>query len=148
MSENAKKYIGVKIVTAEPMTLGDFERIHDRSLGAVTGGDGYKVTYPDGYVSWCPKEQFEEANRPMTGMTFGHAIEAVKKGCKIARKGWNGKGIFVELQTPDSLSKMSSPYLFIDTTGLQTDNDHAPKSRVPWLASQTDMLSDDWMIVG
>ena len=81
-------------------------------------------------------------------MKFGQAIEALKEGKKVARKGWNGKGIFIELQVPDAHSKMSSPYTFIDTTGLQGDNPDAPRSRVPWLASQTDMLSSDWETVG
>lgn len=80
-------------------------------------------------------------------MNFGQALEALKEGKKAARLGWNGKGIFIELQKPDANSKMTSPYIFIDTTGLQTDNAVAPKSRVPWLASQTDMLADDWGIV-
>lgn len=80
-------------------------------------------------------------------MNFGLALEALKDGKKVARSGWNGKGIFIELQLPDAYSKMTHPYIFIDTTGLQTDNPDAPKSRVPWLASQTDMLSEDWMIV-
>jgi len=80
-------------------------------------------------------------------MNFGQTIEALKNGNKVARKGWNGKGIFIELQVPDANSKMTSPYIFIDTTGLQTDNEAAPKSLVPWLASQTDMLADDWCVV-
>ena len=80
-------------------------------------------------------------------MNFGQAIEALKAGKKVARKGWNGKGIFIELQNPDEHSKMTHSYIFIDTTGLQTDNPNAPKDRVPWLASQTDMLAEDWMIV-
>ena len=79
-------------------------------------------------------------------MNFGQALDQLKQGKKMQRQGWNGKGIFIDLQTPDVNSKMTSPYLFIDTTGLQTDNPDAPKSRVPWLASQTDMLSDDWEI--
>lgn len=81
-------------------------------------------------------------------MNFGTALEALKCGKKVAREGWNGKGIFVELQRPDANSKMTSPYIFIDTTGLQTGNPAAPKSRVPWLASQTDMLAEDWNLVG
>lgn len=80
-------------------------------------------------------------------MTFGEAIEMMKNGKRVARKGWNGKGIFCEIQVPDEHSKMTSPYIYIDTTGLQTDNPDAPKSLVPWLASQTDMLADDWMVV-
>lgn len=80
-------------------------------------------------------------------MTFGKALEELKMGNKVARKGWNGKGIFIELQRPDEFSKMTHPYIYIDTTGLQTDNESAPKDRVPWLASQTDMLSEDWYVV-
>jgi hypothetical protein len=78
-------------------------------------------------------------------MNFGQAIELLKCGKKVARKGWNGKGIFLELQDPDEHSKMTHPYIYIDTTGLETENEYAPKNRVPWLASQTDMLSEDWV---
>ena len=81
-------------------------------------------------------------------MNFGQAIEQMKQGKKVARKGWNGKGIHLEIQFPDEHSKMTHPYIFIDTTGLQTDNPYAPKDRVPWLASQTDMLAEDWYVVG
>lgn len=75
---------------------------------------------------------------------FGWALNQLRNGKRVQRAGWNGKGIFIELQRPDENSKMTSPYIFIDTTGLQTDNPDAPKSRVPWLASQTDMLAEDW----
>lgn len=78
---------------------------------------------------------------------FGEAIDFLKQGLKVARRGWNGKGIFIELQVPDEYSKMTHPYIFIDTTGLKTDNEQAPKNRVPWLASQTDMLAEDWYVV-
>lgn len=80
-------------------------------------------------------------------MSFGEALLALKKGARLARKGWNGRGIFIELQRPDTHSRMTSPYIFIDTSGLQTANSDAPKSRVPWIASQTDMLAEDWQIV-
>jgi len=80
-------------------------------------------------------------------MNFGQALEELKIGARVARRNWNGKGIFIELQVPDEHSKMTSPYIFIDTTGLETENPDAPKSRVPWLASQTDMLAEDWVIV-
>ena len=75
---------------------------------------------------------------------FGVAIERLKEGKRVRRAGWNGKGIFIELQRPDEFSKMTHPYIFIDTTGLETDNPDAPRDRVPWLASQTDMRSEDW----
>jgi hypothetical protein len=80
-------------------------------------------------------------------MNFGQALGNLKTGAKVARKGWNGKGIFIELQVPDEHSKMTSPYIFIDTTWLQTENLDVFKSRVPWVASQTDMLAEDWVIV-
>ena len=80
-------------------------------------------------------------------MNFGKALEALKEGKKAKSKGWNGKGIFLELQVPDEHSKMTHPYIYIDTSGLQTDNPYAPKNRVPWLASQTDMLAEDWEVV-
>ena len=71
---------------------------------------------------------------------FGEALKALKAGKKVARKGWNGKGIFVMLQVPDEHSKMTRPYLYIDTTGLQTNNPDAPPTKTasscPVLASQ------------
>jgi hypothetical protein len=77
---------------------------------------------------------------------FGWALAQLRGGSKVCRKGWNGRGIFIELQKPDENSKMTHPYIFIDTTGLQTENPDAPKDRVPWLASQTDMLAEDWEV--
>lgn len=141
------KYIGVKIVNAEPMTREAFEAKHGRNVGGDKHGEGYEVTYEGGYQAWSPEDVFDAAYRPIDGMTFGLAIEALKMGKKVARAGWNGKGIFIELQVPDQYSKMSSPYIFIDTTGLQSDNPDAPRSRVPWLASQTDTLAEDWRVV-
>lgn len=93
---------------------------------------------------------------PMTGesgcekvqdLDFGAAVRAVKGGQRIARKGWNGKGIYLEVQVPDAHSKMTMPYIYIVTESLVTDNPHAIKGRVPWLASQTDMLAEDWYIL-
>lgn len=80
-------------------------------------------------------------------MNFGEALEALKEGKKVARRGWNGKGIYIELQRPDAHSKMTLPYIYIVTNGLVTDNPDASKGVVPWLASQTDMLAEDWLIV-
>ena len=80
----------------------------------------------------------------MENGNFGQAIEELKAGRKCWRKNWNGKGVFIELQKPDEYSKMTSPYIYIDATKLQTDNSEAPKSRVPWVVSQTDVLAEDW----
>lgn len=88
-----------------------------------------------------------EAGEEPEPRDFGWALYKLRQGLAVRRRGWNGEGIFIKIQTPDAYSKMTSPYLYIDTTGLQTQNTEAPKSRVPWLASQTDMLAEDWEIV-
>lgn len=79
-------------------------------------------------------------------MDFGWALRQLKEGKKVCRLGWNGKGIYIELQRPDEHSKMTQPYIYIVTTGLVSDNPNAPRGVVPWLASQTDMLAEDWMV--
>ena len=76
--------------------------------------------------------------------SLGWAIDRLKQGAKVARNGWNGKEIFIELQIPDTNSKMSHPYIYIDTTGLISNNPNAKRNLVPWLASQTDLLAEDW----
>lgn len=71
-------------------------------------------------------------------MTFGEALERLKARNKVSRESWNGRGQFLELQVPDANSKMTIPYIYITT--VQGD-------RVPWVASQTDLISNDWFLV-
>lgn len=78
-------------------------------------------------------------------MSFSGALNALKTGLKVARTGWNGKGLWLELQRPDAHSKMTLPYIFMS---YPADAQNTPGARVPWLASQTDLLSDDWILVG
>lgn len=80
-------------------------------------------------------------------MRFGEALLQLEQGNRVARKGWNGKGIYLELQEPDANSKMTQPYIYIVTTKLETDNLDAPKGIVPWVASQTDILARDWVLI-
>lgn len=103
-----------------------------------------------------------------TARTFGEAIEALKQGKRVARAGWNGKGMFVFLNKgalrPNSLVEGGSDSptkcegiraeLFENVYGegatrLPNINMHtATGSTVTgWLASQTDMLSEDWVIL-
>ena len=124
-----KQYIGTKIIEAEPFD------------------EGYRVKYPDGYTSWLPKAAFENAYHSLDGgLSFSHALELLKAGKRMRRAGWNGRGIFIEVQRPDEHSKMTAPYIYINTAGLQTNNPQAPKCVVPWLASQSDMLAEDWEV--
>ena len=77
-------------------------------------------------------------------MDFGDALRALKQGKRLSRTGWNGKGLWLELQVPDAGSKMTLPYVYLN----YPDNaQNTPGARVPWLASQTDMLAEDWGIV-
>jgi len=73
-------------------------------------------------------------------MNFGQALEQLKTGGKVQRTGWNGKGMWLELQVPDAHSKMTLPYLYLNYPS-------EPGARVPWHASQTDVLANDWMNV-
>ena len=80
-------------------------------------------------------------------MDFGNAIRELKNGKSLYRKGWNGKNICIKLMKVSDSLDMTQDYIYIDTTDLKTNNRDAPKSKVPWLASQTDMLADDWEVV-
>lgn len=69
---------------------------------------------------------------------FSWALLQLKEGKKMTREGWNGPGQFIQMQSPTDLSKMTLPYLYITTvTG----------DLVPWVASITDLLAEDWDIV-
>lgn len=73
-------------------------------------------------------------------MDFSQALERLKRGLPVARKGWNGKGLLVKAQFPDDNSKMGNPYLYIDATKLGGTLN-------PWVPSQTDLFAEDWGVV-
>lgn len=154
-----KQYIGTKIIMAEPAVritgpMGARRVVplsHQPVTSPVDQVDmGYKVVYEDGYESWSPQDVFEKAYRQTDCLSFGMAIEAAKLGKRIARKGWNGKGQYVELATCISYKNRKGKAInaehraignqalaFVGTSGVQ----------MGWLASQADMLADDWVIV-
>jgi hypothetical protein len=132
-----QRYVGTKIIIAEPMTLSEWARHAGKDISAPDA-PGYLVEYDDGYQSWSPKDVFEEAYRRADALPFGLALEAVKKGRKAARAGWNSKGMWIELQRPDEHSKMTLPYIYMKTAA----GDYAP-----FTPTQCDVLADDWMLV-
>ena len=76
---------------------------------------------------------------------FGWALKQLRAKAKVIRQGWNGKGMWLNLQVPDEHSKMTLPYIYIEYPEGHTAY---PKGcRVPWLASQTDMLATDWEVL-
>jgi hypothetical protein len=68
-------------------------------------------------------------------MNFGGALSFLKSGGKVHRNGWNGRGMYIAIQPVDENSKMTRPYIYMKT---------ADDELVPWLASQTDILAEDW----
>lgn len=132
-------YIGTKIIQAEPQNMN--------------GKDGYAVRYPDDYNSWSPKDAFEAAYRQSGNFNFGHALQCLKDGKKVARSGWNGKGMFLFLVPGSRFIVNRAPLLGIYPEGTEIqyhahiDMKTAQDTVVPWLASQTDVLAEDWEIV-
>lgn len=153
-----KQYIGAKIIQAERAIKVDGKVLPKGTLVAdgIPVEHGYKVVYPDGYVSWSPKAVFEEAYRETDGMSFGLAIEAAKKGKKISRRGWNGKGMYVIYRTgyPEGIpcNKNTADAVGIPEGTLFKVRPYLQMKCVDdtfqmWLASQSDILADDWYIV-
>lgn len=159
-----KKYIGIKTVVAEEMNYhaaGKAGLIRDYDENREDR-QGYKVVYEDGYESWSPKSVFEKAYRNVEGLTFGDALEILKQGKKVTRKGWNGKGMFLWLK-PSTVIKSEwckdeflrnlvdeagGEILGLGTVCMYTHDSTGRKAILTgWLASQSDMLSEDWQIV-
>lgn len=165
-------YIGTKIIRAEAMTRQAYNDFRGWKLPADENGDdaGFLVEYLDGgrgnvpthegYVSWSPADVFAAAYQPTTGMSFGHAIEMLKIGKRVARAGWNGKGMWLLLVpgTPSVELREGSPYreigglaecAILPHIDMWTTNAEGRRAMLPgWLASQSDMLADDWTVVG
>jgi len=86
-------------------------------------------------------------------MDFSQALTALKNGNKVARSGWNGKGMFIFLVPGSTFNVSRAPLLGIYPYGTEityhahVDMRTAQGDIVPWLCSQTDMLADDWEIV-
>ncbi len=114
---------------------------HEDAVDKIWQLEGYLLAermYQKLFETKRPLESRMGMMKPTTNMDFGDAIAALKAGLKVARAGWNGKGMWLNLQVPDAHSKMTLPYIYMFT---------ADKHQVPWLASQTDVLSSDWSVV-
>ena len=87
-------------------------------------------------------------------LNFGEVIAGLKQGKRYARAGWNGKGMFVFLVNGSNFTVNREPLLSIMGAGTEVqyrphiDMKDADGQVVPWLASQTDMLAEDWQRVG
>lgn len=134
-------YIGTKEVTAWPQEKD--------------GKPGYAVKYADGYISWSPEQAFTDAYRLAGGdnqsLTFGDAVHFLKAGRRVSREGWNGKGMWLYYVPANSYPAQTAaargefgelvPYrAYIAMVTVDHDV-------VPWLASQSDVLAEDWRVI-
>lgn len=160
-----KKYIGTKVITAEPMTMTEAQKVLGRKLKPATleEEEGYWVEYKDGYKSWSPKSVFEEAYREVGSVNFGGAIDLLKAGLAVRRKGWNGKGLFVAKQVPSHITREIIPNMqslpqSAKNILMSRENPHIdytnqmliinPDGRADsWVPSVSDVFANDWEVV-
>jgi hypothetical protein len=162
-------HIGQKLISCKAMTRKEYNDFRGWVLpeneAGVVDDAGYMVEYEPhptvkpnvdgyaGYISWSPKHVFNDAYKSLSAMSFGDAITMLKRGNKVARLGWNGKGMFLFL-VPGSVFKVNrAPLLGIYPEGTEItyhahiDMKTADDKVVPWLASQTDMIAEDWVLL-
>ena len=160
-----QKYIGTKEIKSMPMSRGEYNKLRGWEVPSDENpnDEGYLIEYADskknhpnfdGYISWSPKNIFEAAYQNISdGFDFGSAIRFLKQGKKVARKGWNGKGMFLFLVKGSKFIANREPLLSIFGEGEEIDYcphidmKTADDKIVPWLASQTDVLATDWVLV-
>lgn len=166
-------FIGTKMINGQPMTRLAYNILRGWELPADERGEdeGFLVEYLDGgpanvpgyagYVSWSPRDVFKRSYRPCDGMTFGFAIEALKAGKRVARAGWNGKDMWIsmsggtepaEVMAANFWSKNNARYAsenggFAKVLPCITMKTATGEILMGWLASQTDMLAEDWCVV-
>ncbi len=166
-------YYGTKKIKATPMTREAYNIYRGWTLPEDEDGadDGYLVEYLDGgpanhpshegYISWSPKDVFEGHYQASGSMNFSHALQALKDGHRVARRGWNGKGMFIFLVKGSVDPAGTIPNFQEVDTRFYEIGDKDTTTRLPcigimtasgsilycWLASQTDMLAEDWEIV-
>lgn len=163
-----KRYIGTKLILAKPMNKAEYNEYRNWPMPADEDPNehGYLIEYQDGgqpndprhvgYISWTPANVFRRAYRDRgSGLSFGQAIEALRIGKRVSRAGWNGKEMFIYYVGPGRYPPTTvagrqiadkhkdglvpyAPYL-----AMKTMQDEV----VPWLASQTDMLAEDWLVL-
>jgi len=162
-----QEFIGTKRVLATPMNRRDYNTYRGWDLPKDENGDdeGFLVEYLDGgaanddrhpgYISWTPADVLHNAYQILSRMSFGHAIEMLKLNRAVARAGWNEKGMFLYLvPAPEQgypaqtgVAKAFFGEGALVPYGAYIAMKTATGEVVPWLASQTDVLADDWAVV-
>ena len=151
-----KEFFGNTNVIAKPMARGDYNTYRGWTIPADEDptDEGFLVQHlGSGLEQWMPKATFLELFRQSGNLTFGMALESLKRGKKVSRSGWNGNGMFLFI-VPGSVFKVNRPPLLgIYEEGTEInyhahiDMKTADGMVVPWLCSQTDALAEDWEIL-
>lgn len=175
----------MSLFTKKPVTVEavQFHKLGDHPAVEASSGGGFHVDGRQGFVrvqagDWiiteangggfypCKPDVFEANYQPMeshgvSALSFGAALMALKAGDRIAREGWNGKGMWLSLSgvlggRPVAAENFWSPHnaeVARRNGGLATVlpcitmKTASGEILMGWLASQTDMLADDWMVV-
>lgn len=160
-----EKYLGTKLVLAQPMTRQEYNDYRGWALPENEEGsdEGMLVEYVDGgpgndprhvgYISWSPLEVFNNSYRVNDGLTFGEALNAIKVGKKVTRKAWIGTGMFVyyvppaeyPVQTGAAASHFGEGSM-VPYAGYMALKNHYDRVSV-WHPSTGDYLGEDWSIV-
>lgn len=110
--------------------------------------------FASSYVQEIPGYSFEQMAEMEATHGFEMALVALKEGYRVTRKGWNGKGMWLAIVKHEdminypvnsivSIDHPAYDYTMVPWIGMKTADDKF----VPWLASQTDQLADDWMVL-
>jgi len=162
------------MLAARPLTRQEYVDYRGWPLPENDDGTdtGYLVEYLDGgasnddrhkgYISWSPRSVFDAAYQPVNAMSFGHALVAMKSGHKVARAGWNGKGMWVALTPASSFpahyakaghaanfraNELDGAEVHVYLKAHMDMRTADGSMAIGWLPSQEDALSDDWGIV-
>lgn len=158
--ENKKRemYITNKVVEVEEMSRLEYVLSRGWELPEdeydLKDERVYKVLYLDGYISMCPKDKFLEDARKLNNLDFGLALILMKRGFKLARGGWNGKGMFVYLVIGGNYPvQMGAIKEYADEQGTVKYNPYMAIKNVDnsistWVPSVNDCLAEDWQVIG
>jgi hypothetical protein len=164
MTTSSVLHIGTKLVLAIYLTRGEYNKHQGWDIPEDQNPDdeGYLVEYLDGgkpnhpdhkgYISWSPKDVFDNAYKTSGEMTFGMAVEAAKLGYKIARVGWNGSNMFAYIVKGNSYPAQSEVIKGLFPDDMVPYRDYwalktAQNDVATWAPSGSDTLAEDWSIV-